>query len=108
MLNSTDYWCLVLCLSGSGYHRCFPARPTAYTVQPPVPCCLLGAAISWCIAANLSVEHAPLFPCNLQAIYAYVTLMEGMGHPPDDPEAVRKQLVVAVRTSSSSQTRMFI
>ncbi|KAI7837757.1 hypothetical protein COHA_008388 [Chlorella ohadii] len=44
-------------------------------------------------AAVVPLEH----PIKGTAIYAYVTLMEGMGHPPDDPEAVRKQLVAAVR-----------
>lgn len=43
-------------------------------------------------------------PFALQAIYAYVTLMKGLGHPPDDPEAVRKELVKAVSINTISQT----
>ena len=53
--------------------------PTAWSILVPKPDCLY---------------HSLFF--HPQAIYAYVTLMEGMGHPPDDPEAVRKQLVAAV------------
>ncbi|PRW20362.1 Acetyl-coenzyme A synthetase isoform A [Chlorella sorokiniana] len=44
-------------------------------------------------AAVVPLDH----PIKGTAIYAYVTLMEGLGHPPDDPEAVRKELVKAVR-----------